>query len=102
MKEMLTKMKPDSLKNTHVAAFDTRITWWWLRPFGYAAPKIAKRLKEKGGKLVVGGEGFYVTGGKGPLEEGELKRAAAWAQGIVRLVVEPAATSQAQKKIQFA
>ena len=46
MKAMLSGMDSSSLTGIHVAAFDTRITWWWIRPFGYAAPKITRRLKQ--------------------------------------------------------
>jgi len=68
-----------SPQETAVAAFDTRLTWWWLRPFGYAAPKIARALAQKGGQLIAPGKGFFVTGGKGPLPAGETAHAAAWA-----------------------
>jgi hypothetical protein len=51
--------------------------------FGTAAPKIAKTLKEKGGTLVGQPQGFFVTGGEGPLRDGEVERAAAWAKGLV-------------------
>jgi hypothetical protein len=69
-----------------VAAFDTRLTWWWLRLFGFAAPKIAMTLKKKGGTLIGTPEGFFVTGGEGPLQDGEVERAAAWAREIAALV----------------
>jgi flavodoxin I len=51
--------------------------------FGYAAGRIARNLKGKGGTLVASPEGFFVTGTKGPLREGELERAAGWAKGIL-------------------
>jgi len=51
--------------------------------FGYAAGRIANNLKKKGGILIASPEGFFVTGGQGPLKEGELERAAAWAKGIL-------------------
>lgn len=95
MKAMLDKLTPAALAGISVAAFDTRITWWWVRPFGYAAPKIARRLEKKGGKLVAEGEGFFVTGGEGPLKEGEVERAAAWAKGIAALVT-PSRWKEAQ------
>jgi hypothetical protein len=49
---------------------------------GYAASTIAKTLEKKGGKLAVPAEGFFVTGEQGPLKDGELERAAAWARKV--------------------
>jgi flavodoxin len=80
--EMLAKIQPPALKGLRVATFDTRLSTIFLRPFGYAAPRIAKSLKQKGGTLIVPAEGFFVTGGEGPLKEGEVERAAAWATAI--------------------
>jgi flavodoxin I len=73
-----------ALEGAHVAAFDTRTASIWNRilPFGYAAPRIAQRLEEKGGTLLAPPEGFVVLGTRGPLQEGELERAADWAKGI--------------------
>jgi flavodoxin len=73
-----------ALTGLHVAAFDTRTATIWNRilPFGYAAPRIAQRLEAKGGALLAPPEGFVVLGTKGPLQEGELLRAADWARGI--------------------
>ena len=42
-----------------------------------------KALEKKGGTLAGSPGGFYVTGGEGPLKEGEVERAAAWAKGLV-------------------
>jgi len=72
-----------SLKDVSVAAFDTRLTANWVKIFGFASGKIASSLKANGGVPVVSPEGFYVTGTKGPLKEGELERAASWAKEIV-------------------
>jgi len=72
-----------SLGGMFAAAFDTRLTSKWVRIFGYAAPRIAERLKQQGGTVVGSPEGFFVKGKEGPLVEGELERAAAWAKGIV-------------------
>ena len=52
--------------------------------FGYAAPEIARSLERNGGTLLAPPEGFVVLGMEGPLKEGELERAAGWAQGMVR------------------
>jgi flavodoxin I len=90
----LKGIPPHGLQGVKVAAFDTRMTVadiekipilaFVVKTFGgYAAPIIAKHLAKKGGQLAVPPEGFYVAGGEGPLVEGELERAAAWAGQIV-------------------
>ena len=68
-----------ALDGVKVAAFDTRTK---ASIFGYTAPKIAKDLEKNGGKILVPPEGFIVLGTKGPLKEGELERATAWARGM--------------------
>jgi len=83
----------NDLMGVKCAAFDTRLTVeeieatpvlpFFVRIFGYAAGTIAARLKRKGGELGSTPEGFYVMGMEGPLKEGELERAAAWANLIV-------------------
>lgn len=51
---------------------------------GYAAPKMAERLKEKGWAMTGEPGGFFVRGlKKGPLKRGEAERAAAWAKSLV-------------------
>ncbi len=80
-----TKKVP-ALKGTPVAAFDTRFATKLVGVFGYAAGRIANTLKGKGGNLIVPPEGFIVKGIKGPLKEGELERAALWAEEIVKSV----------------
>lgn len=83
MQEFLDKVQKPALEGTNVAAFDTRLSTRWVGIFGYAAGRIAKSLKEKGGNLLLSPEAFYVEGTEGPLKEGELERAAAWAREIV-------------------
>jgi flavodoxin len=83
---LLGRIEAAALIGVKVTAFDTRLTWWWLRLFGFAAPKIAMTLKKKGGTLIGTPEGFFVTGGEGPLQDGEVERAAAWAREITALV----------------
>jgi len=75
--------KVPKLQGINIAAFDTRITTKLVRVFGYAAGRIAGNLKRKGGTLIVSPEGFFVTGNKGPLKEGELERVAGWVKGIL-------------------
>ena len=79
---LLNKVTQPSLKGINVAAFDTRSQAKLARVFGNAAGRIAGHLKGKGGVLVVSPEGFFVTATKGPLKEGELERAGAWARGL--------------------
>jgi len=80
-----------ALQGVRTAAFDTRIATedagsavprFFVRLFGWAAPRIAKRLAQQGGSQAVAPEGFYVLGSEGPLREGELDRAAEWAREI--------------------
>jgi flavodoxin len=81
----------DSLRGVHVAAFDTRIAVsdvksrilpLMVRLFGYAAEPLEAMLEKKGGTQTLPPEGFYVAGTEGPLKDGELERAGAWAQRI--------------------
>ena len=82
VQDLLSKLTQQSLKGIKVAAFDTRISKKIVGVFGYAAGRIANNLKKKGGVLIASPEGFFVTGGQGPLKEGELERATAWAKGL--------------------
>ncbi len=85
MQDFLKHTVPtSSLKNISVAAFDTRWTTKWVRIFGFASEKIASSLKANGGIPVLTPEGFFVTGIKGPIIEGELERAASWAKEVIK------------------
>jgi len=89
----LIKSLPDQkLVGMNVATFDTRVSVTdinnkilniMVRIFGYAAEPIAKGLVKKGGNLVAPAEGFYVTGTKGPLKDGELEHAKDWAFRLI-------------------
>jgi flavodoxin I len=83
IQEFLSKIPANALKNVSVTSFDTRVEIIVARVFGYAAGRIADSLKDKGGHIAAPPEGFIVKGGKGPLKEGELERAASWAKGIL-------------------
>lgn len=95
IKKLLDNMAAQELKGVKVAAFDTRIAvedvgskvlTLMVKLFGYAAKPIANRLQKKAGALVVPPEGFLVQGKEGPLKEGELARAAAWAKQISAVI----------------
>ena len=85
----LKSLPAGSLQGVKVAAFDTRMTQeavesavFFLKTlvniFGYATKNISKELQRAGGALAAA-EGFFVGGTQGPMVEGELERAAAWA-----------------------
>ncbi len=84
IQDFLNKVSETAIKGINVAAFDTRFSTRLVGIFGYAAGKIADSLKRKGGTLILSPEGFFVKGKEGPLKDGELERAASWAQEIVK------------------
>jgi flavodoxin len=88
IRKFLNSLPNNHLVGARVTAFDTRIVLetinskalrFLVDKGGYAAIAMAKTLKKKGGKLATQPEGFFVTGEQGPLKDGELERAAAWA-----------------------
>lgn len=81
-------LKTIRVQGVKAAAFDTRVDirqvnsrvlTFMVGLFGYAAEPIARGLKKRGGLLAQPPEGFIVLDKEGPLKEGELERAAAWA-----------------------
>lgn len=82
MLDFLNKIPGTALHGIKVAAFDTRLSNKVVGIFGYAAGKIADNLTKKGGILMAPPEGFFVKGSKGPLKDGELERASAWAKDL--------------------
>ena len=86
--QFLKQLPAGELTGVQVAAFDTRFIQengkniflpFMVRLFGYAAEKISRQLVQLGGKEIMSPQGFLVSGMEGPLLEGELKKAAAWA-----------------------
>ena len=79
------------MKGVKVAAFDTRIAKedaknpvlrFMINIFGYAAKPIFDKLVSKGGEPTGEPAGFAVLDTEGPLKDGELDRAAAWAKSL--------------------
>lgn len=68
-----------------VAVFDTRAHRSELL-VGSAAHGIAHRIRKHGYRLATEPESFFVEGTPGPLEEGELERAAEWGRSLVELM----------------
>ena len=90
--ELFKRVCSKALKETRVAAFDTRFKAdeldsaglrFVVKTGGYAAKIIAAQLKKAGGEVPIPPEGFYVEDTEGPLKHGELERAAEWARSIL-------------------
>jgi flavodoxin len=98
--EFLRRIDTDGLRQAGVAAFDTRFSparhgvflRLLMRVIGFAAGKISAQLQLKGGSLLAAPEGFIVTGKEGPLQDGEVQRAANWARDLAK-ALQPAAGS---------
>lgn len=71
------------LRGTPVAAFDTSYKMSALLARFTAAKKLARQLRKLGGKRIVSPETFHVLEREGPLYEGEIERAKAWATTIL-------------------
>ncbi len=94
-KAWLKGLAPNSLRGVKVAAFDTRADMndvnsrtltAFVKLFGYAAEPIAAGLTKRGGTLIIPAAGFFIVDKEGPLKDGELARATAWAQQIAAQV----------------
>jgi flavodoxin len=89
----LTGIPDTGLTRVKIAGFDTRLTLKVIKSRifrfivdkgGYAAKIITEKLVSKGGKLIAPPEGFFVSGEEGPLEAGEIERAADWAKKLLK------------------
>jgi len=95
----LDHIPPHLLVKLAIAVFDTR--YHIARVFaGSAAHVIAKEVENRGGSLIVPPESFFVTEREGPLEEGEVERAAVWAGTLADARVAPTVDSRAQRFIE--
>jgi flavodoxin len=83
---------PDSaLDGLRVATFDTHVAWPGFLA-GSAARMLAKRLRRREVRMVVQPESFLLSGTKGPIKEGEIPRAQAWAMTLAaQLAARPVA-----------
>ncbi len=92
IQDFLKNLSKDMLESVQTAAFDTRIApsdiksgflRFIVKLGGYADKVIARKLAKAGAKEAIASTGFAVKDTEGPLKEGELERAAAWAEGAV-------------------
>lgn len=94
-RDFLAGIPAGGLQGVRAAAFDTRmlpedvkngVYTFFSGIFGFAAPKIARRLEKKGANLILPPEGFAVTGSEGPLKDGELEHASAWGRALLEKI----------------
>jgi flavodoxin len=79
------QLPPKALDGLAVAVFDTRYHMSKLFS-GSAAQAIGKEVRKRGGRLIVPPESFFVTDRQGPLEAGEVERAASWANRLLDIL----------------
>jgi flavodoxin len=85
LKGFLETLRPGSLQDVPVAAFDTRYKGSTL-VWGSAAGAATKQLEKVGGRLAAAAESFFIDRGGPPerqtLQAGELEHAEAWGRAI--------------------
>lgn len=86
MRTFIERLPIEVLRAPKVVCFDTRmhVPRWMAR---FAGPQLAKQLKKLGVMPVASTEGFFVKEREGPLEDGEVQRAAAWARQVAEQVL---------------
>lgn len=91
-KAFIKSLKPGGLMGMKAATFDTRVDVqktdnkflkFMAKTFGYAYPSMQKSLKKFGAEIIAEGKGFYVLDSEGPLQDGELDKAADWAETLL-------------------
>ena len=94
--QWLASLPREVVRDLPIAAFDTRYRMARLLS-GSAARAIARRLERAGAPTVAEPESFFVLASQGPLADGEIERATAWAQGLAgrRAAWRPAIISSA-------
>jgi len=76
------------IRDLAVACFDTRFhRSRWLT--GSAAATMVKKLRQAGVTPLAPPESFFVLDTEGPLESGELERAAAWVYALANKIAPP-------------
>lgn len=66
-----------------VEKIDNKFLKFMAKTFGYAYPSMQNSLKKLGAEIIAEGKGFIVLESEGPLQDGELERAAAWAETLL-------------------
>ncbi len=81
LRAFLMRIPQEAVRDVPTVTFDTRLPWARFLS-GSAAAASAKRLAKKGARLLMPPESFLVAKSEGPLAEGELARASAWANDV--------------------
>ncbi len=76
------RLPKNALHGKWVAAFDTSYKASPLVANTAASDKLRQKMRSLGGWTMLSPESFHVAGREGPLCQGELERAAAWAEEI--------------------
>jgi flavodoxin len=79
IQSFLGHISPGDWSGLAAASFDTRFRGPRLFT-GSAARGIFKSLRIKGCSLLLPAESFFIKGTEGPLQDGEIERAATWAR----------------------
>jgi len=86
MRVFVERLPLEVLRSPKVACFDTRMHLpRWIGRF--AAPQLAGRLRKLHIEIIAPPEGFYVRGREGPLQAGEVQRAAEWAKRLGKIAL---------------
>lgn len=80
MRAFLSRLAEGQLAGMKCASYDTRVGS--IFPWNDAKNRISRSLEEAGAEACISPRSFAVTGKKGPLAEGELENAVAWAKSI--------------------
>lgn len=71
------------LRGVSTAAFDTSYKMSSLLSRFTASKRLNRTLRRLGGRPIASPEIFHVEGSEGPLYDGEIERAKAWAESII-------------------
>ncbi|MEZ4867506.1 MAG: flavodoxin domain-containing protein [Caldilineaceae bacterium] len=85
MRIFTANLAPELVSGLDVACFDTRFHMTRFLT-GSAAHGLVRQMRKLGALLLAAPESFFVSSGEGPLEEGELSRAAQWARGLYQRI----------------
>ncbi|MFN8530663.1 MAG: flavodoxin family protein [Anaerolineae bacterium] len=81
-------LPPHALEGKSFAAFDTSYQTSGLMSYFTAAHRLAAKMAHLGGLQIFPPESFVVAGRVGPLMDGEVEHARAWADRIINAVSE--------------